>query len=95
MTEILIPNDSKYDVATYTILLDGTAIDPSYQVLSLSILKELNRISSATITLRDGDAALQSFELSNKDDFIPGKKIEIKIMSNGIFIIACPFQSLC
>ncbi len=84
MTDILIPNDSKHDVATYKILLDGTEADPSYQLLSLSVYKELNRVSTATIIFRDGDAALQTFPLSNKNDFIPGKKIEISIGRDSV-----------
>ncbi|HXS56367.1 MAG TPA: type VI secretion system tip protein VgrG [Hanamia sp.] len=79
MPDLLIPNDSKHDVATFKIVVDGTELDPSYQLLSLSISKELNRVSSASIIFRDGDAALQTFSLSNKTDFVPGKKIEISI----------------
>lgn len=79
MAELLIPNDSKHDVATYKIVIAGTELDPSYQLLSLSVYKEVNRISSATMIFRDGDAAKQTFELSNKEHFVPGKKIEISI----------------
>jgi Rhs element Vgr protein len=79
MPDLLIPNDSKHDVATFKIMVDGTELDPSYQLLSLSISKELNRVSSASIIFRDGDAALETFALSNKADFVPGKKIEISI----------------
>ena len=84
MPDILIPNDSKHDVATYKITVDGTAVDPSLQLLSLSISKELNRISAATIIFRDGDAALQTFTLSNQEVFVPGKKIEISIGRDSI-----------
>lgn len=84
MPEILVPANAKHDVNTYRITLDGSEMDPSYQLLSLSINKELNRISSASIVLRDGDAALQTFPLSNKADFVPGKKIEISIGKDGI-----------
>jgi len=79
MPDLLIPNDSKHDVSTYKIVIDGTELDPSYQLLSLSVSKELNHVSSAIMIFRDGDAAMQTFELSNKEDFIPGKKIEISI----------------
>jgi Rhs element Vgr protein len=46
MPDLLIPNDSKHDVATFKIMVDGTELDPSYQLLSLSISKELNRDST-------------------------------------------------
>lgn len=84
MPEILIPANASHDVNTYRITLNGSEMDPSYQLLSLSISKELNRVSSASIVLRDGDAALQNFPLSNKADFVPGKKIEISIGKDGI-----------
>jgi Rhs element Vgr protein len=84
MPDILIPNNSKHDVATYKIVVDNTEVDPSYQVMSLSIHKELNRVSTASLVFRDGDAALQTFPLSNKTDFVPGKKIEISIGRDGL-----------
>ena len=84
MADILIPNDSKHDVATYKIMVDGIEVDPSYQLLSLSIFKELNRVSVASLVFRDGDAALQTFTLSNKPDFVPGKKIEISIGRDSV-----------
>jgi phage protein D len=83
MEEILIPNASKHDVATFSILVDDQAINPSYQVLSLSVAKEINRIPAAKIILRDGEASDKSFEISNSNDFIPGKKILIKIGLDG------------
>ncbi len=84
MPDILIPNDSKHDVATYKITVDGIAVDPSIQLLSLSIYKELNRVSTASMIFRDGDAALQTFTLSNQEVFVPGKKIEISIGRDSI-----------
>ena len=84
MPDILIPNDSKHDVATYKITVDGTEADPSLQLLSLSVYKELNKISTASLVFRDGDAALQTFTLSNQEIFIPGKKIEISIGRDSI-----------
>ena len=83
MEEILIPNASKHDVATFSILVDDQAINPSYQVLSVSVAKEINRIPAAKIILRDGEASDKSFEISNSNDFIPGKKILIKIGLDG------------
>lgn len=83
MNELLIPNDAKYDVVTYNILIDKKEIDPSYQLLSLSITKELNRVPSARIIFRDGDASERTFTLSEKNDFVPGKKIQVNIGRDG------------
>jgi Rhs element Vgr protein len=79
MEKLLIPNPSTHDVVSFNILVNDAEINPSYQVLSISIIKEVNRISLAKIILRDGDAALRNFEVSDTDDFLPGKKIKIKL----------------
>lgn len=79
MEELIIPNPSRHDVSTFDILVNDTAINASYQVLGISISKEVNRIPTAKIILRDGDAAQRTFEISNTNDFIPGNKIKIKL----------------
>lgn len=81
----VIENDSKSDVTTYDILTGSKTLKVlnGYQLMSMSIVKEVNRIPSAKITLRDGDAATETFDTSNTDDFIPGKKIQIKIGRDG------------
>ena len=82
MGEIL--TSAKYDVATYKILVEGTEVDPAYQLLSLSITKEINRVPVAKIIFRDGDAAKETFELSEQNYFIPGKKILINIGRDSV-----------
>jgi Rhs element Vgr protein len=76
--ERTIPSDAPKTVATFTILSAGTAVSREYHILSIIVNKEVNRIASATIILLDGEASKQSFEISNKADFEPGKEIEIK-----------------
>ena len=65
-------------VVTATILSEGIRID-ELQLLSIDIRREVNRISSASLELVDGDAAKREFALSNSTDFEPGKAIEIKL----------------
>lgn len=83
MEELLIPNPSQHDVASFTILVNGTAINPAYEILSIAITKEVNRIPAAKIIVRDGDAAAGDFEISNQDEFIPGNKVKIKLGFDG------------
>lgn len=83
MQELIIPNPSKHDVVSFNVLIEGQAMNPSYQLLSLSIMKEINRIPLVKIVIRDGDAATRNFEISNTDELIPGKKIIIKIGFDG------------
>ena len=76
--ERMIPSDGAKSVATFTILSEGNAVSKEYHVISITVNKEVNRVSSATIIIMDGESAAQSFMISNKPDFEPGKAIEIK-----------------
>ena len=67
------------DVVTLTILSEGNALPGSYQVQSVTVTKELNRIPTATIVLLDGDAPSQDFPISNGEEFVPGAAIEIQL----------------
>jgi Rhs element Vgr protein len=83
MQELVIPNPSKSDVSTFDVIIEGQAMNASYQLTMLSVIKEINRIPAVKFTLRDGDAAAKTFEISNSDEFIPGKKIVIKLGYDG------------
>ena len=48
------------------------------EVLSIVVEKEINRIPTAKLVIKDGDVAEQSFPVSDQDLFLPGKEIEIK-----------------
>ena len=71
------------DQITFTILANGKEVEPSYQVFSMDVRKEMNRIPTATICLEDGDVMEKDFEVSNTKDFIPGAEIEIKAGYSG------------
>lgn len=62
---------------TYKILIEGEELSTIYQVKSITVNKEVNRIPTAQLVIIDGAAAKRDFELSNEDLLIPGKKIEI------------------
>ncbi|MGZ8543792.1 MAG: type VI secretion system tip protein VgrG [Flavisolibacter sp.] len=83
MQELIIPNPSKHDVSTYDVVIEGQAMNASYQLTMLSVIKEINRIPVVKLSLRDGDAAAKTFEISNSNEFIPGKKIVIKLGQDG------------
>src|SRR5688572_25989465 len=83
MQELIIPNPSKHDVSSYDVIIEGKAMNASYQLTMLSVIKEINRIPTVKLALRDGDAAARTFEISNTDEFIPGKKIVVKLGFDG------------
>ncbi len=74
-----IPVETSYNVATFDILVNGQVIDQGYQVLSISISKEINKIPVAKIVFKDGDAASETFAISEEEEFLPGKSIVVKI----------------
>jgi Rhs element Vgr protein len=79
MEELLIPNPSTHDVTSFDILVNDQPINPAYELVSISITREINHIPSAKIIFRDGDASESQFEISNSNDLIPGNKITIKL----------------
>ena len=66
-------------VATPTILSGNTPMPQEYELLSIDIRSEVNRIPTAEIRLIDGNAAKQVFERSNAAFFEPGAKITLKL----------------
>jgi Rhs element Vgr protein len=74
-----LPGTQETDLVTSTIKINGTAIGMQYQVASIVVQNEVNRIPSAKIILYDGDAAAQDFEVSNEATFVPGAEIEITV----------------
>lgn len=81
--ERTIPTNAPKRVCTFTLLSDGIAVSKTYQVRSIMVDKEINRIPSTTIILQDGEPSKAPFEVSNTADFEPGKKIEIKAGYGG------------
>ncbi|MCD2257715.1 type VI secretion system tip protein VgrG [Psychroserpens luteolus] len=78
-----IPVEASYNVATFDILINEQLVDPGYQVISISIVKEVNKIPTAKIVLKDGDSADESFKISEEEEFLPGKSIAIKTGRDG------------
>ncbi|MFK7937110.1 MAG: phage late control D family protein, partial [Saprospiraceae bacterium] len=66
-------------IVTYTIKINGKIIDDSIETLSIEVTKAVNQIPTATLVFIDGDPAIEDFELSNQDLFLPGADIEISI----------------
>ncbi len=60
------------------ILINGTVINDTYDILACKVFKQVNSIASAKIKLLDGSVAGESFKLSSSEEFIPGNEIEIQ-----------------
>lgn len=83
MKDRIIPENAAFNVATFDILINGTLVDPGYQIISISVVKEINRIPTAKIVLKDGDSSEETFKISEKEAFLPGESITIKNGRDG------------
>ena len=75
----VIPTPATPDVCSVVVLIDGTEISGEFHVLSVTVSAELNRIPSAVLEIRDGDAATATFAASDTDHFVPGREIELRL----------------
>lgn len=67
------------DLTSFRVLSDGAELGGEFAIQSLAIAKNINKIPTAEIILQDGEISAEDFPLSNKDELIPGKEIEIKM----------------
>lgn len=58
---------------------NGAAIPANFELLSVEVVREVNRIPRAQIVLTDGEIATAEFPALDGDAFTPGAKIEIKV----------------
>ena len=70
-------------VVTVTIISDGQTMKPEYEVISVDVSREVDRIPEAHLVLLDGDAAKRKFAISDTPFFEPGKVVEIKLRYEG------------
>ncbi|WP_295721215.1 type VI secretion system tip protein VgrG [Mucilaginibacter sp.] len=64
-------------VAEFKILINGTEIPREVAKLSVNVMKMVNKVSSATIVIQDGEASSGEFPLTDGDLFTPGNEVEI------------------
>jgi Rhs element Vgr protein len=81
-------------VVTATIVSGGAQIDKVYELISIDVRREVNRIPHASLVLLDGDAAQRKFPLSDAKYFEPGKEIEIKARYESVTQDATLFKGL-
>lgn len=76
--ERILPTNRPATVVSPVILIEGNELARTWQVDSITIRKEVNRVAWAKIVMLDGDASAGAFAASNDQLFIPGKEIEVK-----------------
>lgn len=60
------------------VLVDGAEIPKTFFLVSVEVVKEVNKIPFARVVLHDGDTRTQKFAASEDAKFEPGKEVEIK-----------------
>jgi Rhs element Vgr protein len=81
--QLFVPNNSVYNVVTYQVVINGAVANPVYELLSMVITHESNRVPAARLIFKDGDPAQQTFSLSEQDDFAPGNPIALRLGRDG------------
>lgn len=79
MAEILKESS---DPISLSIKINGSTIKDTVEILSVSVSKEVNRISSAKFLVLDGSAfgiSNESFSNAEGPDFVPGNVVEIEM----------------
>ncbi|MDQ6763561.1 MAG: type VI secretion system tip protein VgrG [Bacteroidota bacterium] len=61
------------------LLIDGKDMSLTYQIVTITIQQEINKIPAARILIMDGEVNKGDFAASSSNDFKPGKEIEIKL----------------
>ena len=73
------PLKNSNGVVSFNILINGTAISSSTEIISVEICCAVNRINTATITISDGDMPGGCFPESDADSFVPGTELSIEL----------------
>jgi Rhs element Vgr protein len=78
------PDAQATDQVSFKILANNSQLSAEYSIMSLEVFKSFNKISSARITIADGDLSKQDFPISSKDDsLVPGNEFEIQLGYQG------------
>lgn len=67
------------DLITYKVMVGTTELPKTYQVKSIVVSREVNRIPLAQLIIMDGDPSERDFKVSNEDLFVPGKEVTISV----------------
>ncbi|MDR0802973.1 type VI secretion system tip protein VgrG [Fluviicola sp.] len=72
------PEKNSEGLVTWSIYSEGNKISDSFELVSILVRKEVNRIGRATLIFEAGDMPRKEIPESDDDTFAPGKKIRIE-----------------
>ena len=73
----VIQTSKSDDLITFKLLTEGKELSNAYEIKSIGVTKQVNKVPTAKLVLIDGEASSREFKLSNEELLVPGKKIEI------------------
>lgn len=73
------PIDSLNETVSYALIFNKKPLPSSFEVFSISVHKEVNKISRASLKFLGGDPKLNSFDEAESNLFKPGTEVEIKL----------------
>lgn len=73
-----MPTPSPSGLVNIKIFAGASELSGEFQIYSVEIVKQVNRISYCTVKFLDGESSLQKFELSDKTNLNPGNDFEVK-----------------
>jgi Rhs element Vgr protein len=73
------PNDSLQKTLSFVVKLNNKKLDAKYQVMSIHVWHEVNKVGRARVAIVAGNAYLNTFAESEVADFAPGKDVEISL----------------
>ncbi len=71
------PDQFATTIPSYTITVDGAALDTSIQVISVDVWLSVNKMPRARLVISDGSAADEDFPISDGSALIPGVTLAI------------------
>ncbi|AWK89879.1 type VI secretion system tip protein VgrG [Azospirillum thermophilum] len=66
-------------LVSWTITAGGKPLDSSFQVVSIDVWADVNKLPKARLVISDGDPAAQTFPISESEALIPGAALEISL----------------
>lgn len=83
MQQLFVPDTSKSKVVTYQVVVNGQVANPIYELQSMVVTHESNRVPSTRLIFKDGDPSAKTFSLSEQSDFVPGSSIAVRLGRDG------------
>lgn len=73
------PEKNSEGLVTFTVYSEGNKISDAFEMVSIRVRKEVNRISRAVLVFEAGNMPMKEIPESDDETFAPGKEIRIEV----------------